>query len=563
MGVKKGDRRFWAISQRWEARLAPHDIAAGSIKRSNFQEMRRPKVRSQRSIEPHSLPDTVDSPVSQTGPLRPLGITVTERYLNALAERSFLRLWSYPGVYRDQAVTSGAQGKEVCDLLVVFENHVLIFSDKNVEFGASGDLDLDWTRWFRRAIQTSAGQVWGAERWIREHPDRLFLDRSCRERFPIPLPSPKDLRFHRIVVAHDSSGRRRQLIGGSGSLSLTSNIIGNDHLAKRAEGGKPFVVGQLDPRRGYVHVFDDVSIELVLRTLDTITDFIWYLEKKERFICSSLLGFAAGEEDLLAFYLKYLNKEGHHDFVIPSHVDYVFIDEGHFATFLNRPEYIAKAKADKISYAWDALIENFSSVALAGSFYQSNDPSLHTHERILRFLAREPRVRRRMLARVLLDKISTTPPDRFSACVLCPSGPGDPHYVFLAAPNIGRGESPEEYRERRLDLLHTYCCIAKVRFPEAQYILGFATEAGLATEPRSEDLMLLNSEYWTDEDEKRARQAQLETGLLTKVRQRGGREPEYPVQRYSPQKVKIGRNDPCPCGSFNKYKRCCGGSSVR
>ncbi|TFH13897.1 MAG: hypothetical protein E4H02_10920, partial [Lentisphaerales bacterium] len=25
------------------------------------------------------------------------------------------------------------------------------------------------------------------------------------------------------------------------------------------------------------------------------------------------------------------------------------------------------------------------------------------------------------------------------------------------------------------------------------------------------------------------------------------------------QSAKIGRNDPCPCGSGKKYKKCCGG----
>ena len=29
-----------------------------------------------------------------------------------------------------------------------------------------------------------------------------------------------------------------------------------------------------------------------------------------------------------------------------------------------------------------------------------------------------------------------------------------------------------------------------------------------------------------------------------------------PVRREAP---KVGRNDPCPCGSGKKYKRCCGG----
>ena len=31
-----------------------------------------------------------------------------------------------------------------------------------------------------------------------------------------------------------------------------------------------------------------------------------------------------------------------------------------------------------------------------------------------------------------------------------------------------------------------------------------------------------------------------------------------PIRRSEP---KIGRNDPCPCGSQKKYKRCCGASA--
>jgi preprotein translocase subunit SecA len=31
--------------------------------------------------------------------------------------------------------------------------------------------------------------------------------------------------------------------------------------------------------------------------------------------------------------------------------------------------------------------------------------------------------------------------------------------------------------------------------------------------------------------------------------------PPLPMERENP---KIGRNDPCPCGSGKKYKKCCG-----
>lgn len=32
--------------------------------------------------------------------------------------------------------------------------------------------------------------------------------------------------------------------------------------------------------------------------------------------------------------------------------------------------------------------------------------------------------------------------------------------------------------------------------------------------------------------------------------------PAYYIKKYS--NVKVGRNDPCPCGSGEKYKKCCG-----
>ena len=47
-----------------------------------------------------------------------------------------------------------------------------------------------------------------------------------------------------------------------------------------------------------------------------------------------------------------------------------------------------------------------------------------------------------------------------------------------------------------------------------------------------------------------------EIALATKAHWQGDWHPllDAPVQRAP----KIGRNDPCPCGSGKKYKRCCG-----
>ena len=117
--------------------------------------------------------------------VRAKGVTPTERYLARLCSRSFLRLWSYPCVYRDQMVgPRGGQGKEVCDLLVVFDEDVIVFSDKDCEYKATIGADLAWSRWVKRAVFKSADQVFGAERWLKENPNRLFLDKECKSMRP-------------------------------------------------------------------------------------------------------------------------------------------------------------------------------------------------------------------------------------------------------------------------------------------------------------------------------------------------------------------------------------------
>ncbi len=103
------------------------------------------------------------------------GVTDAERYLKRLCDRSFLSLWSYAGIYRDQWLRGGVkEGKEVCDLLVVFENHIIIFSDKDCVYKMGDDPAINWQRWFKKAVQKSSDQIWGAERWLKTNPSRLF-----------------------------------------------------------------------------------------------------------------------------------------------------------------------------------------------------------------------------------------------------------------------------------------------------------------------------------------------------------------------------------------------------
>ena len=96
----------------------------------------------------------------QTAIHRRDGVTAAERYLKRLCERSFSSLWSYAGVFRDQYLSPTArEGKELCDLLVVFENHIIIFSDKDCAYRTDGDVELNWRRWFKRAMRRTSSKT--------------------------------------------------------------------------------------------------------------------------------------------------------------------------------------------------------------------------------------------------------------------------------------------------------------------------------------------------------------------------------------------------------------------
>jgi hypothetical protein len=498
------------------------------------------------------------------------GVTPSERYLKNLCDKTFLSLWSYPGVYRDQGQTQSQKlGKEVCDLLVVFEEHIIIFSDKDCEFPNTGNITLDWRRWFRRAIEASAQQLWGAERWIRGFPNRLFIDPYCQQKLPIQLPNLTEAKFHRVIVSHGANESCKKEYGGSGSFMIDSSLQGEEHYNENLVNFRPFTIGNVTPDKGYIHVFDDTTLSIILETLDTISDFVEYLKKKEKLLTSKQIRvFAAGEEDILAFYLQKLNKEKEHDFVIPPKMNAIFLEEGFWVDFCHGEERLSQVQANQISYAWDALIETFAQHIIEGTQYYTSASNLQESETSLRFMARESRTRRRLLAGSLLDLIEKTPKNVRATRVMLPSKPGDPHYVFLLLPHLESVPEPE-YREVRLSLLNAYCLVTKLRFPKALDIVGIATETG-QEHYRSEDAVYFDGRSWNEGLRAEAVSLQNDLGILTNTTLFHDTVLDYPSERRKLEKgpykrskfVMKGnlRNSPCICGSGRKFKHCCGKS---
>ena len=450
------------------------------------------------------------------------GITPTEKYLARLCEKTFLRLWSYPNLYRDQG-----GGKELCDVLIVFDRDIIIFSDKSCAYPDSGDEIKDWARWFRRSIKDSARQIHGAERWIRNHPDRIFLDQRCEHPFPLNLPRPDEMRIHRVVVARGAGERCSTFFGGDrGSLMVRSDLVGDAHVNPPAGSFGVFRIGRVDPEKGYVHVLDDGNLDILLSELDTVADFVAYLTCKESFLCSRKVVLAPGEEDLLAYYLTHTDDDGQHDFVVPPYAELIQFEHLYHGMRENE-QYIAKKSADEVSYLIDDLIEHVSHNAAGHTLIDGNELSVD-HEKSLRMLAAESRLSRRHLARALINLLSSvrTSGRARSRCVVTTqkSGTG---YCFLVYP-CPQDRDYDEHRRVRAALLAAYCKVMKVQFPALQHIVGYATEP-LDGERRSEDLAYLDATDWTEQDTQDARRIQRESGLLGSPTVTHVRDHEYPT----------------------------------
>lgn len=277
-----------------------------------------------------------------------------------LGRRAFLSLWAYSNVYTDEGRrgTRGA-GKELSDLLVVFGNDVLLFSDKHCHYKETGNASVDWGRWYRHAIVKSVDQLFGAEKWLRERPQDVFLDKFCEHRLPIPVPNVANARYHRIAVTPGSGEACRRFYGGgsSASLLITSEVTG------RTGDGSPFIVGRVSGDLPFVHVLDEMTLDIVMRELDTVADFVAYLNKKEAFFSHpGRLVLTTGEEQVLAIYLTRQNAAGEHDIPLSKDSENatgISIGEGFWEDLKTNPQYLAKQEADRISYVWDELIEKF------------------------------------------------------------------------------------------------------------------------------------------------------------------------------------------------------------
>lgn len=383
---------------------------------------------------------------------------LAENVVHDLAEASFFTDWCY----RNPKLSDG---KELCDLLVVFEDVAIIWQIKDLKLQEDG-------RFSEKHVAKNLRQLSGAK--------RRLLDESR----PIVLSNP-----HRGKETFDPKSVAR--------IYLISALTGP---------GEDFFPFFRDIKNGTAHVFDAGFLDVALQELDTVADFVAYLDAKETFLSGDIgLILNGGEQELLATYLT--NDRSFDDFVDAT---FVVVDEGSWAEFQKRPEYLARREADEVSYAWDELIEQA---------HASGSPD---YERIARALARPNRFNRRILAKAFYDAhvlAHENHEENIFRRVLPQEGVT---FCFLFA---GR-DVPIDERRAGLEL---FCFVARGTIPENQLVLGIATEQRFES-GASYDFCLLEMPQWTARDEADMKTIQAETGILMRAVRREVHEEEYPTQ---------------------------------
>ena len=133
-------------------------------------------------------------------------------------------------------------------------------------------------------------------------------------------------------------------------------------------------------------------------------------------------------------------------------------------------------------------------------------------------------------------------------------------------------DAPSEYQvEGLLEELVDFCTLSGERFPEYEEWLEVVTvqrenrDDDDEDEPYEDDDQSYGDEFEEESNELKVmwamQQLQIRHGAFVDSLAELSRQTAAPIETFAtpvlPSKIRVGRNDPCPCGSGRKYKKCC------
>jgi hypothetical protein len=142
-----------------------------------------------------------------------------------------------------------------------------------------------------------------------------------------------------------------------------------------------------------------------------------------------------------------------------------------------------------------------------------------------------------------------------------PSFYKDKAYIFLQFRAKNELTHTVDFREKRIEMLRIACGAAKNARPELNWVIGICIDAPKFHSSVAEDFILLKCDNWSEAEKLKYQKENegfrfFETKNFTKYRKTVSEFPSLPSKTKAIKK--IGRNDLCPCGSQQKYKKCCG-----
>jgi hypothetical protein len=346
-----------------------------------------------------------------------------------------------------------SDGRELCDLLVIFDDIALIWQIKDLKLDENG-------RYNRSELDKNLRQLAGAKRRLFDMQVPITLSNARRTPETLDPASIKQIFLFSLLMGE-----------GEDYHSTIEHIKSLD-----------------------VHVVTREFLEIILNELDTISDFCAYCAEKQRVLTQPSLGafiVGGGEEELLAYYVR--NGRTFSDF---DGLSNVFIEDGMWSGLQEDPRYLAKTKADAISYGWDDLIN------------RSHTTGSSNYEQIARELARPNRFQRRFLSSALYEAMVFAHKDIDHELYrrVVPSINGRT-YCFLFAAD----DRDPSFRRKALS---DFCFVARGKFPETSIVIGIATEKTIR-ETCSYDFLLLDLPEWGPNQQEIMVAIQEDSGILT------------------------------------------------
>lgn len=363
-------------------------------------------------------------------------VNESERLLSTICEKTFLKLWAYPSVFRDEGKSKSGDGKEICDFLVVFQKEIIIFSDKLIKFNKDKPTDVAWKRWEKRAITESVSQLHGAQKWIREQTSRVFLDKKCTIKFPFFIDADiSTFNIHLVAIANGLPDGKRLKINSMGSPRKNFEVNFNTM--------KPFY-----------HIFDTKAFEIISKEMDTVDDFISYLKSRELLFIKGTPFYSCNEEDLLS---EFILKKDIINSVFSEKPISKKIPCNSYKRLIKASDYKNGKILDKDSYIWDSIIDMIATHIMDDSLLFDYEMSFDEQKMTIETMARYNRLDRRALGIKIISKHRDTPPQHISSF----SSPMNEHgFVYVIFPYSQFNPldvSYDDYIKIREKILYSYC----------------------------------------------------------------------------------------------------------